>query len=241
VKSIARIISWPQWFADIHKEPDQVKRQISALSEKLEPLSIDKDDMSRLFKGSAETSYFTTNLKCKCADFVKRKLPCKHMYRLAHHLGLIELNLSLNATEINKAWASSYRCKGPWGDWHPSVHKLNHQQARQHRAFTENITVEKVDRQENAAVVNNYQTSLDNCTCPDFQERHLPCKHIYLLARELQKFVLSSEELRKFSKLYDYSNIEPFLAIRIGDAAGHGDKTKDEEKPDPRGHPVPKS
>ncbi len=60
----------------------------------------------------------------------------------------------------------------------------------------------------------------------------MPCKHIYLLARELQEFVLSSEELRKLSRLYDYSNIEPFLTIRIGDATGDGDKTKDEEKPD---------
>ena len=165
------------------------------------PYSLDRQYV-RTVKGSAETPYFTTNLRCKLLILFK-KANYKHMYRLAHHLGLIELNLSLTDTEINKAWASSYRCKGPWGDWHPSVHKLNHQQARQHRAFTENITVEKVDRQKNAAVVNNYQTSLDYCTCPDFQERHLPCKHIYLLARELQKFVLSSEELRKFSRLYD--------------------------------------
>lgn len=27
-----------------------------------------------------------------------------------------------------------------------------------------------------------YTVSLDRCTCPDFQERGLPCKHIYALA-----------------------------------------------------------
>jgi len=28
---------------------------------------------------------------CTCPDFKERKLPCKHMYRLASELGLIEL------------------------------------------------------------------------------------------------------------------------------------------------------
>jgi len=27
-----------------------------------------------------------------------------------------------------------------------------------------------------------YHTTLKNCSCPDFQERHLPCKHMYKLA-----------------------------------------------------------
>lgn len=30
-----------------------------------------------------------------------------------------------------------------------------------------------------------YSTSLSDCTCPDFQRRKLPCKHIYKLALEL--------------------------------------------------------
>ncbi len=33
-----------------------------------------------------------------------------------------------------------------------------------------------------------YRTTLLNCSCPDFQQRHKPCKHMYRLAMELDLF-----------------------------------------------------
>ncbi len=34
---------------------------------------------------------YTSLTKCNCADFERRKLPCKHIYRLAVELGIIEI------------------------------------------------------------------------------------------------------------------------------------------------------
>jgi hypothetical protein len=31
-------------------------------------------------------------------------------------------------------------------------------------------------------MIHDYRVTLEECNCPDFQERKLPCKHIYCLA-----------------------------------------------------------
>ena len=76
--------SWP---SKIHTDPDQKKRQKSALDKKLTPLSVDSIGESAVFKGTSKNRYFTTLMGCNCVDYGMRKKPCKHMYRLAMELG----------------------------------------------------------------------------------------------------------------------------------------------------------
>lgn len=87
---------------------------------------------------------------------------------------------------------------GPlFGPWDPSVHAAPGQYARFGRAAARPLSVfskggerTKVldcDTKAGAVKVQGrldrvYTVSLDRCTCPDFQERGLPCKHIYALA-----------------------------------------------------------
>ncbi len=68
---------------------EQRKRFARAQSGECTPLNISKEIMSGLFSGYHGT-YITTLEACECKDFAARKLPCKHMYRLAIELGKID-------------------------------------------------------------------------------------------------------------------------------------------------------
>lgn len=74
---------------DVHNLPDQKKRIASAKTSACTPLSVSQTDAVGSFSGSHGT-YETTLESCTCVDFVRRKLPCKHIYRLAIELGLLE-------------------------------------------------------------------------------------------------------------------------------------------------------
>lgn len=75
------------WGDAIHTAPDQVKRIASAKKAATSPSSIDKENKSGVFEGSGKEPYHVTLESCTCGDFKRRKLPCKHMYRLAMELG----------------------------------------------------------------------------------------------------------------------------------------------------------
>lgn len=57
----------------------------------LTPIYIDHKNGIARFCGS-NCDYQTTIISCECSDFHKRQMPCKHMYRLAHELGIFFLN-----------------------------------------------------------------------------------------------------------------------------------------------------
>lgn len=42
-----------------------------------------------------------------------------------------------------------------------------------------------------------YETTLKSCSCPDFHERHKPCKHMYRLYNELRNANLKRKSIRK--------------------------------------------
>lgn len=77
---------WRQWDGQ-HDSDDQKKRAKRALDADNTPLSVDRDNCSGTFQGS-HGRYETSLERCTCVDFVRRKLPCKHMYRLAIELEL---------------------------------------------------------------------------------------------------------------------------------------------------------
>lgn len=49
---------------------------------------------------------------------------------------------------------------------------------------------------------NLYHVALDSCTCPDFQRRHIPCKHMYALALTLGLPVLKSDSLQEGTAIF---------------------------------------
>lgn len=79
--------SFQIWDDAIHTAPDQVKRIASAKKAATSPSSIDRESKTGVFEGSGKEPYHVTLESCTCGDFRRRKLPCKHMYRLAMELG----------------------------------------------------------------------------------------------------------------------------------------------------------
>jgi len=77
------------WDDAIHEMPDQKKRLESAKKKETTPTSIDSEAQTAAFPSSGNRPYSTRLDQCSCVDFSKRKLPCKHIYRLAIELGLI--------------------------------------------------------------------------------------------------------------------------------------------------------
>ncbi len=71
-------------------DTDEEKRLASAQQSKTSPLSVDKEHETGVFYGSGKEPYQTSLASCTCNDFVKRKKPCKHIFRLAMELGIID-------------------------------------------------------------------------------------------------------------------------------------------------------
>lgn len=67
------------------------------------------------------------------------------------------------------------------------------QQNRKNKARFEHMTFRQLDRDSKTAIVesadgeNFYSVTLTSCTCPDFQKRGKPCKHIYKLQNALNE------------------------------------------------------
>ena len=87
------------WSADTHTTEHAAKRIKSAKSAKLTPLNIDAENLVGNFKGSS--GRYETHLDaCQCVDFIRYKLPCKHMYRLAIELGVLNEKADSNINLI---------------------------------------------------------------------------------------------------------------------------------------------
>lgn len=89
-------ISFGGWPSYIHSDFEQVKRIDAGLKLKKKIVSflpdIFLDDPERqilVVSGSAAEPYQCNLKTCTCADFGIRHLPCKHIYCLAHELGLL--------------------------------------------------------------------------------------------------------------------------------------------------------
>ena len=70
-------------------DADEQKRLASAQQSKTTPTSIDREHETGVFYGSGKDPYQTSLASCTCNDFVRRKKPCKHIFRLAMELGII--------------------------------------------------------------------------------------------------------------------------------------------------------
>ena len=82
------------WASGVHETPDQRKRIENAKSSKTTPLEVNKDAKTGVFPSSNGKPYETSLHACTCSDFSRRKLPCKHIYRLAMECGELDVPFS---------------------------------------------------------------------------------------------------------------------------------------------------
>ncbi len=88
-----------------------------------------------------------------------------------------------------------------WDIWDISVHEAPGQYERLRRALDSKICVLSYDPKYQLAKIRGntgvYLTSCKRCSCPDYHNRHLPCKHMYALAIELggdvEKHIIDTE------------------------------------------------
>lgn len=116
--------------------------------------------------------------------------------------------------------------KTPWDDETIKKYYLINAQnddKRIERAKYETFSFKKLDTENKSADVLNqektkvYYTTLTSCTCPDFKERDVPCKHMYRLANELGYFSLYKEEERELiEKLWSIKD-NPKLLTKLVD------------------------
>lgn len=88
--------SFGNWEPGIHDEKSQKNRINRAINELPPPLMLDINAKEAEFVGSNGELYKTSLNSCECMDFAKRKLPCKHIYRLAIELGVFKADSSIN-------------------------------------------------------------------------------------------------------------------------------------------------
>lgn len=85
-------LKWEKWDEDFHSDIAQFTRLIAGASPDCVPVGIDGETgVANFYASDGYNQYKTMTARCQCLDFVKRRKPCKHMYRLAMELGFIEI------------------------------------------------------------------------------------------------------------------------------------------------------
>lgn len=193
------LADWDFSDEELNNKRDAINRRKSA--QNLELLLFDQASQTAEFKDDFE-NVMTSLQRCSCTDFNyvggnprKSFKPCKHIYRLASELGLIELKyLDFHARQqLIKKEASTAaedslkmlkllpRDPSQWGAWNSRVHEDYYQELRIQRGF-EALQCDQFELYEDGFIFNSYQVDLEMCTCMDFFARRIPCKHIYALA-----------------------------------------------------------
>lgn len=92
-----------------------------------------------------------------------------------------------------------------FGKWDSSIHEDVEQLTRYYEAKNSNMkySINHVSKTANFIDKENeeYETTLDSCTCSDFKERQLPCKHIYKLAMMLGKINSDTDNYKSSSSI----------------------------------------
>ena len=171
---------WSEWDEAIHEDEAQVSRQGRAMTYPFS-FKVNKGQKTARFSSTSDLPYYDTTLKgCDCYDFQGRHLPCKHMYRLAVELGIIEI---VKRPTFDKERIAEIKNS-------EDIDSTPDQIKRQKSA--EKCKPLSIDYEAGTGVFSGsgktpYETTVDTCTCRDFFVRRLPCKHIYRLRMELMK------------------------------------------------------
>lgn len=159
---------WPEQNAG----PDEEKRLNSAQQSKTSPTSIDREHETGVFYGSGKLPYQTSLAACTCNDFVKRKKPCKHIYRLAMELGIIPLDYKTGRSsgERNEAQIS-------FEDSIALVEQLS-EAAQKHIENMLYYTSERVDDRQRAVTCYDLDVSEELRTSPLIHENPYPLAEV---------------------------------------------------------------
>lgn len=178
---------WSEWEVSVHSDDAQISRQGRAMNY---PFTFDIDTAANTahFSSTSDLPYYDTSLsQCNCPDFQARQLPCKHIYRLAVELGVIEIirRASGGGSSASKELLAEIKASEDV-DSHPEQVK------RIEKAKGAKMAPVSIDYMERTAIFSGsgkkpYETTVDSCACRDFFVRRLPCKHIYRLRMELKK------------------------------------------------------
>ena len=108
-----------------------------------------------------------------------------------------------------------------FGKWPEDIHSPEPQKKRMASAANAALTPIKVEYKTKSATFSGhhgvYQTTLESCTCHDFHTRHLPCKHIYRLAHEIEHVDLGHAVMYSADAIVNPDEEERTdKAIRIG-------------------------
>ena len=142
---------------------------------------MDEDAKTAQFSSTSILPYYDTTLSsCTCADFEKRKLPCKHIYRLAVELNLIEI---IKRPTFNKKKLEDIKNSS-------DIDNEPDQLKRQKSGMSSKCIPLEIDFENKTAIFKGsgkspYNTTSTSCTCRDYFVRKLPCKLIYRLRYEL--------------------------------------------------------
>ena len=69
-----------------------------------------------------------------------------------------------------------------WGTWNERLHEMDSQKLRQVRGFGIASAGGDDIALASEGLIRGYATSLESCSCPDFEDQQKPCKHIYCQA-----------------------------------------------------------
>lgn len=90
-----------------------------------------------------------------------------------------------------------------WLDWPIAVHEDPDSIKR----LLQKVTFVEVNHvNQTATTTNGYSVTLVHCSCPDFSNRHRPCKHIYSLASDLGLLQYPKQLKRSKELLADFSD-----------------------------------
>lgn len=180
---------WPDWDINIHEQEAQIERQGRSIHYPF-TFTIDKAKKVGRFSSTSVLPYYDTSLSsCTCFDFQERKLPCKHIYRLAVELGYIEI---INRPSFDKKAVEEIRSSADVDSAPDQIKR----QISASKCKPIEIDFENKCGTFKGSGKNPYHTTLEECTCRDFTVRNLPCKHIYRLRMELEN-PTSKKELQE--------------------------------------------
>lgn len=94
-------IHFGEWDDELHETNEQQERLKKAASSKTSPQYVDVYEESAEFEGSGKKPCRTSLISCTCGDFIHRHLPCKHIYRLAMELGIIDVKFEYGRNKNN--------------------------------------------------------------------------------------------------------------------------------------------
>ena len=85
------LMVWSEiWDSSIHSLPEQVKRRLNGEKIKADAITVNVEEQTAVVVGSDPEPYRVSLSECSCFDYASRELPCKHIYRLASELGMLE-------------------------------------------------------------------------------------------------------------------------------------------------------